>query len=102
MITIFATVDAFFGGFAVGFNSRHVLIGDPSIPDPKTLEKKVTEATPAPAAVVPTAAAKPPEKPKAAEPAKKGATAKEKPAAARSNKAKPAAKKTKAKPGKKG
>lgn len=44
-ITIFATANAFLGGFAVGFNSRHALIGDPNIPEPK-IEKVAPASTP--------------------------------------------------------
>lgn len=44
-ITIFAAADAFLGAFAVGFNSRHALIGDPTIPAP------IVEKAPAPAVV---------------------------------------------------
>ncbi len=45
-ITLFATVDALFAGFAVGFNGRHALVGDPSIPAPARQEAPA----PAPAA----------------------------------------------------
>ncbi|GEM_PF-1704667 len=41
-IAIFAAADAFLGSFAVGFNSRHALIGDPAIPAP------IVEKAPAP------------------------------------------------------
>lgn len=48
-ITIFAAADAFLGAFAVGFNSRHALIGDPTIPAPK-IEKSVQAPTNTPVA----------------------------------------------------
>lgn len=47
-IAIFAAADAFLGAFAVGFNSRHALIGDPTIPAPKI--EKVAPAPTVPAA----------------------------------------------------
>lgn len=37
-ITVIATVDAFFIGFAVGFNSKHAAVEDPSLP-PVSIEK---------------------------------------------------------------
>lgn len=43
-IALFATADAFLGAFAIGFNSRHALIGDPTIPAPK-IEKSVPAVT---------------------------------------------------------
>lgn len=39
-ITLISTVDAFFFGFAYGFNSRHSLIIDPSLPPVKQVEEK--------------------------------------------------------------
>ena len=37
-ITIIAAIDAFFIGFALGFNSKHAAVEDPSLP-PVTLEE---------------------------------------------------------------
>ncbi len=45
-ITIFATVDAFFVAFTVGFNSRHALVGDPAIPAPAKQEAPAPIAKP--------------------------------------------------------
>lgn len=39
-ITLISTVDAFFFGFAYGFNSRHSLIVDPSLPPVKQVAEK--------------------------------------------------------------
>lgn len=44
-ITVFAAVDAYFAGFALGFNSRHALIGDPKIPAPIVEVKKADTAS---------------------------------------------------------
>ncbi|MBX9669302.1 MAG: hypothetical protein K2X93_16880 [Candidatus Obscuribacterales bacterium] len=49
-ITIFATVDAFFVAFTVGFNSRHALVGDPAIPAPAKQEAPAPIAKPVDAA----------------------------------------------------
>lgn len=39
-ITLLSTVDAFFGGFAFGFNTRHCLVIDPTMPPVKHEAKK--------------------------------------------------------------
>lgn len=48
-LTVFATVDAYFAGFALGFNSRHALIADPSIKPPQVEKKLDVTAKPLPA-----------------------------------------------------
>ncbi len=47
-ISTLLAVNAFFGGYAFGFNSRHVLVVDPSLAPIKSTPKAQTETKPAP------------------------------------------------------